>query len=164
MPIKFPCPACQSPIRAPDDVAGQTQACPKCGAPITVPSPAEPGPPAPPPPPSPAAEGDLAGLSNLDLPASDETAAAAFDVYEPAAPERQLEPKFEPPVAAGSVAHSRMQFVLPQFELPLSAKIKHLVGWAVAAALASFVLGAATLILWAMLALAGAVLGGLLSG
>lgn len=165
MPIKFHCPACQSPVRAPDDLAGQTLACPKCGEPITVPSTGEPGtsPTTPPPPPPPSAKtqpvaDELDTLSNFEAPVADDSAPPSFALPEHSAPETPAVRTASP----ASASNSRIQFTLPQFELPLAAKIKHLVGWAVAAALASFVLGVATLVLWILLAIATASVGGLM--
>jgi Domain of unknown function (DUF4190) len=39
MPIEVACGKCGAKLRAPDNAAGRTAKCPKCGSPITVPSP-----------------------------------------------------------------------------------------------------------------------------
>lgn len=39
MPIKVACPICSSAFKAPDNAAGKTAKCPKCGGPIEIPFP-----------------------------------------------------------------------------------------------------------------------------
>ena len=39
MPIEFRCSRCNALLRTPDDTAGRTAVCPKCGAELAVPSP-----------------------------------------------------------------------------------------------------------------------------
>lgn len=51
MTIRLSCPHCNSTLKGPDDLAGQTLKCPKCGKPVEVP--ASPAPVTPPPSPAP---------------------------------------------------------------------------------------------------------------
>jgi hypothetical protein len=44
MPVPISCPACRARLKAPDGAAGRTFRCPKCQAPVAVPT--APGPPA----------------------------------------------------------------------------------------------------------------------
>ena len=37
--MRFPCPACQTPLSAPDGDAGGSTACPRCRRPVPVPNP-----------------------------------------------------------------------------------------------------------------------------
>jgi hypothetical protein len=38
MMIRFPCPGCDTSLSAPEECAGRTSRCPKCGAPVVVPA------------------------------------------------------------------------------------------------------------------------------
>ncbi len=41
MPIEFPCTSCGSPLKVPDEFAGKTAKCPKCGSLNTIPIPGQ---------------------------------------------------------------------------------------------------------------------------
>ena len=76
MPIEFRCTQCNRLLRTPDDAAGRTATCPQCGATLTIPTPGEgaAAPPAEPEPAPPASSGEPSPFgSSVPPPGAGET-------------------------------------------------------------------------------------------